>query len=218
MKHLWKSLMLTAGVIALGGTAMAADVVRPPPAPAPIIVVPQVYNWAGPYIGIQGGWDSIEEENSGFSDSGTGGIFGIFGGVNLALANAWIFGIDASINWTSAEATGTVPTTYTAGPDWKGFIRGRLGIALNRLLLYGTLGGAVMNYNVACCGGNTNATPWGWTAGLGADWGLTDNLFLRIDWAYQDYGSFTLNGSGGSAGTTTTSTANTVTAGLGWKF
>src|SRR5207247_1987578 len=54
---LWKSLMLAAGVFALAGGAMAAEVVRPP-----VVVVkpvaPKPFTWGGAYIGAQGGWDS----------------------------------------------------------------------------------------------------------------------------------------------------------------
>ena len=37
---------------------MAADIVRPPPAAKPVVVVPRAYDWSGHYFGIQGGWET----------------------------------------------------------------------------------------------------------------------------------------------------------------
>jgi outer membrane immunogenic protein len=221
MRNLWKSIILAAGVIALGGAAMAADVVRPPPIVAkPIIVAPRLYNWSGPYIGIQGGWDTNNLSTGlggGQTATASGGIFGVFGGVNIALSGNLVFGVDGSINWDNARATTTsAGVPISAGPTWKGFIRGRLGLAADRLLFYGTFGGAVMHFEETTFPLGSN-TPWGWTAGLGLDWGLTDKLFLRIDWAYSQYATSTLQG-GTPAGVTYANKSNTVTVGLGFKF
>jgi outer membrane immunogenic protein len=46
-------------IIGLGGSAWAADLPPSPPPRAPAVYVPAVlpvYNWAGVYIGINGGW------------------------------------------------------------------------------------------------------------------------------------------------------------------
>src|ERR1700704_3952982 len=144
MRAIWRSLFLAAGTVALGGAAMAADVVRPPPLVAkPIVVAPRAYNWSGPYLGIQGGWDNNhagDVETLG-PVTANGAIFGIFGGVNMQLAGPWVVGVDGSINWTNARGT-DAGGTLSFGPTWKGFVRGKLGIAFDRLLLYGTVGGA----------------------------------------------------------------------------
>ena len=42
---------------------MAADVVRPPPAAKPVVVVPRAYDWSGHYFGIQGGWPPLYTSN-----------------------------------------------------------------------------------------------------------------------------------------------------------
>jgi opacity protein-like surface antigen len=46
-------------VVGLGGSALAADLPPSPPPRAPAVYVPAVlpvYNWAGIYVGINGGW------------------------------------------------------------------------------------------------------------------------------------------------------------------
>jgi len=45
-------------VVGLGGSALAADLPPSPPPRAPAVYVPAVlpvYNWAGAYVGINGG-------------------------------------------------------------------------------------------------------------------------------------------------------------------
>ena len=107
--------------------------------------------------------------------------------------------------------------TFTAGPDWKGFIRGRLGFTAGRLLIYGTGGAAVTHYTASVVGpGSGSATPWGWTAGAGVEMAITNNLIGRLDWAYQNYGTFNLNG--GLSGVPVSLTANTYMAGLALKL
>jgi outer membrane immunogenic protein len=225
MRSLLKSLLLAAGVISVGsvagvgGVAMAADVVRPPPVVAKPIVVAPRFSWTGHYIGVQGGWDNNQAETPPYSADEDGGILGVFGGWNFAHVGALVWGFDASANWTNARGCDPDAPDCDAGPTFKGFLRGRVGLPLDRLLFYGTFGAAVMHYtaDVDCCGSGS-ATPWGWTAGLGLDWAWSDRHFLRLDWAYQDYGTFTLDGSGAVDGTEVSVTANTFMIGVGWKL
>jgi outer membrane immunogenic protein len=52
-----KLLLGTIGLVALSGSAMAADLpARPYKAPPPVIAT--VYDWTGFYIGANGGWAS----------------------------------------------------------------------------------------------------------------------------------------------------------------
>jgi outer membrane immunogenic protein len=221
MRHLLTSLVLTSGALAFSGAAMAADIVRPPPPPAvqPIVIAPATYDWTGHYLGVQGGWETNSASSPGFSANEDGGLAGVYGGFNVQ-RNNWVWGLDASINWDDAKGgDSSAPLGNSAGPTWKGLIRGRLGVAFNRTLIYATGGAAVMGYkaNVDTFS-SASATPWGWTAGAGAEWALRSKWTVRVDWAYQDYGTFTLKGPAPVGGTSTHVTANTFTAGLGMKF
>jgi outer membrane immunogenic protein len=226
MHRFWKSLIIATGAIGLSGAAMAADIVRPPPPVKPIVVAPRAYDWSGHYIGVQGGWDSNHATTDVFSTTETGGIFGVYGGWNWQHAGNWVFGFDASFNWDKARGgDSSAPLANDAGPTWKGFLRGRLGVGLDRVLLYGTAGAAVMRYTASVdTVGTGTATPWGWTAGLGAEWAVHSNWTMRLDWAYQDYGTFNLSCSScgtyptGIDGTPVHVTANTFTIGVGMKF
>ena len=72
-------------------------------------------------------------------------------------------------------------------------IRGRLGVAFDRWLLFGTGGWAwgnpAMSYALlgsaplATNGGNTSS---GWTVGAGLEYALTDHVLGRIEYRYTD--------------------------------
>jgi outer membrane immunogenic protein len=211
--------VISVGSVAGVNVAMAADVVRPPPVIArPIVVAP--FSWAGHYIGIQGGWDNNHATTPpDWAADEDGHILGVFGGWNFGHVGPLVWGFDASANWTNARGCDDPGPDCDAGPTFKGFLRGRLGIPLDRLLFYGAFGAAVMHYTANVSGvGSASATPWGWTAGLGIDWAWTDRHFLRLDWQYQDYGTFTLNGTAPVGGTQVDVTANTFMIGVGWKL
>lgn len=88
--------------------------------------------------------------------------------------------------------------------DWFGTIRGRAGIALDKVLFYGTGGLAYgrvkTSYDYSVDGddysGSTSATKWGWTAGGGVEFALTRNITLGTEYLYVDLGkSDVLDGS-----------------------
>jgi opacity protein-like surface antigen len=146
-------LIATAATAAISTAPAVAAEGRLPPR---VVVVPPV-PWAGSYVGIQAGWDS--------NDSDNGGIAGIFGGWNFGHYGPWVWGIDASINWTAAWGDGS----------GKGWLRARGGVPIDRALLYGALGAAGFDGSL------------GWTIGAGLDWAVTPVHFLRLDFSHQDY-------------------------------
>lgn len=225
-----KGILTFAAAAATAGAASAADIYQPPPPiSTPIYTPAPAFSWTGAYLGIQGGydWNRARTESGGFTYPANlnGGIAGIYGGYNWQTASNWVFGIDGSINydWAKGSATtgGPLPVANSAGPNWKGFVRGRLGYAWDRVLVYGTLGGAVMGYKATTTGpdGAGSATPWGWTVGGGIEMAFTDNIVGRLDYAYQDYGTFTVNGTGTFGGGVPVSVkSHSLMAGIGVKF
>ena len=214
-------------VVAVAGTAgaaMAADLSTTPPPPAPLYSPRSAYNWSGPYLGVQGGfdWDNATTPPN-HSASESGGIAGVYGGYNWQPSNNWVFGIDASLNWDGATGTGTglpLPASNSAGPTWKGFLRGRLGYAWDRFMIYGTAGGTIAGYSATTTGpsGSGTATPVGFTVGAGVETALSKNWIARLDYAYENYGTFTLAGSGAVNGQSVTLSGSTLMAGIAYKF
>ncbi len=73
----------------------------------------------------------------------------------------------------------------------------RLGVAFDRLLLYGKAGAALTNDKYASSGANAllpqtfnaNETRWGWMVGAGIEYAFTDNWSAKIEYNYMDLGT-----------------------------
>jgi outer membrane immunogenic protein len=109
--------------------------------------------------------------------------------------------------------SGTAGTTTVSNP-WNATLRGRIGYAMDRLLIYGTGGLAVGRVEVDDTVGPTSeaATEVGWTAGAGIETALTDQVLGRVEYRYTDLGSSSFTP--GSVSTT----SHDVMFGIGFKF
>src|SRR5262249_42939990 len=116
-------LGLLCALIGISSAALAADLPPSPPR-APVVyhpVVVPLYNWAGVYLGINGGWgwgNAKWTANAvgGFAgSSGTvhdnGGVVGGTLGVNFQ-AGGFVFGLEGDWDW-SAINTGTTSSICT---------------------------------------------------------------------------------------------------------
>ena len=183
---------LGASAIALvAGAAMALaadlpDYQAPPPAqvynPAP------AYDWTGPYLGLTGGY--------GWGTS-TGWLGGVYGGYNFQVDPNWVVGLEGDVTFSNR-----------ASNSWDSTIRGRVGYAYDRFLLYGT--GGVAFGDVKGFGSST--TKVGWTVGAGVEAALTSNVTARLEYRHTDLGTATFGG--GSV----TQTSNDLMLGVGFKF
>jgi len=187
--------------------ALAADLpVRPGPAPA-YYPVTTVYDWGGGYIGINGGyafgqseWGSDPLNPSGLSSTGNfkvnGGLVGGTIGVSGQFG-AWVLSVEGDFDWQNLKGTSSSPfctslLTSNAVPPpaasaaglscktastWIGTLRARFGYAWDRVLVYGTAGGAGANVQTGLNGlpPQTNA-EFGWTVGGGLEWAFADKL------------------------------------------
>ena len=87
-------------------------------------------------------------------------------------------------------------------------MRGRLGYAYDRYLLYGT--GGVAFGDIKNAGASTTRT--GWTLGAGIEAALTTNVTGRVEYRYTDLGSATVGGA------TVSQTSSDLMVGVGFKF
>ena len=202
------------GLFALSGTAFAADVVsEEPPAPAPVAELP-VASWAGPYAGISAGYgfSGHAKVHDGGPDIKTKGfVGGVFGGYQWQQEN-FVYGAEADLGYNGVKGD-------SGGVDSKGgfegSLRARLGYAVTpEILLYGTGGGALKNQKISVPGDSDSNTMLGWTAGVGTDIKITDNVFGRVEYRYTDFGSKSFD----SVGTKVKESDNRVTFGVGMKF
>ena len=143
---------------------LAADLPQPAPVPqAPAAYIPTVapvYNWGGIYVGINGGWGCGQSSWTcgqrpavfpalTWNTSDNGGVVGGTVGANFQTGE-FVFGVEGDWDY-SAINTGTSATicsvtgTCQLGNNWLATVRARAGWAVDRVLFYGTAGGAFAN-------------------------------------------------------------------------
>jgi outer membrane immunogenic protein len=230
-------LVLIAGALAFAAVtqATAADM---PPGPAPEVppvyykAMETVYNWTGFYLGINGGYAF---GTSNWYDSGLGSGTGDFtangflaGGTVGAnyQSGAIVYGIEADADWANLDGTVGAACTFVATcetkGDWLATVRGRMGYAWDRLLVYTTIGAAFGNVQAGLQGGTfSSSTQIGWTAGVGVEGAFAPNWTARIEYLFVDFGNASCTTAcDPSFGTTTSVSLNEsiVRAGVDYKF
>jgi outer membrane immunogenic protein len=236
-------LMVVALAFAAVAPAAAADLPQPAPPPprAPVAYIPAtvaVYNWGGVYFGINGGYgfgssDWTPSAGCGTNCSGSfstnGGLVGTTLGANFQ-TDAFVFGVEGDIDWTdikgtsaSASCTGATQTGCETLNTWLGTVRARAGYAVDRVLFYGTAGGAFGNVEATAVGtsfGTNSSTKFGWTAGAGVEAAFAYNWTARIEYLFVDLanGSCTTACPGSATPIAVKFDASLIRLGLDYKF
>jgi outer membrane immunogenic protein len=226
-----KFLLASVGAFALtGSAAFAADL--PSQAPPPVYLPPApIFTWTGIYVGGQIGyaWASGNNNFTGFDPFGAGTFLstsiggtpsGVIGGANVGYnyqINQWVLGLEGSVDGTSLSNTaaaifpdGTTLSAHSTA-DIQGSIRGKLGVAWDRALIYATGGvafggfntdvsiantGALNGGNPFFASGNVSSTRVGWTVGGGIQYAVTNNWSVFAEYRYTNFGSIRENNFG----------------------
>jgi outer membrane immunogenic protein len=169
-------------LIAAGWTlaAQAADLPYRSPAPYTVNQPLNAYSWAGPYLGANLGYDWGSVDHNPAKPSGFQG--GVQAGYNWQ-SGPWVFGVEGDIQANAADDT-FAPWKFSN--PWFGTARGRVGYALNNILFYGTGGLAFGELRGETFGLSESHTTAGWTAGVGTEFGLTQNLSAKVEYLYVD--------------------------------
>jgi len=184
-----KKMILTIAVVtATGGAATAADLPR---GPAPYYPPPSsVYNWTGPYAGLNLGYEWGKVTNSNLEPGG------IAGGGQLGYnwqTGQFVLGVETDIQASGADDTFA---PYKFSNPWFGTLRGRAGFAINNVLLYGTFGLAYGELKGEFFSVEEDKTLVGWTGGAGMEVGFARNWSAKVEYLYMDLGSraYTITG------------------------
>lgn len=177
-----------ASAVTMSGLAVAADLPPGPyyTAPAPL----SAYSWAGPYLGATLGYEWGSVDNSLTRPSGIAG--GVEAGYNWQ-RGAFVFGGEADIQLSGADDT---LSPYEFSNPWFGTIRGRAGVTLNNVLVYGTAGLAYGDLRADSFNLTESHTNVGWVAGAGVEVGFTPRWSAKAEWLYLDLSdsSFSVTG------------------------
>ncbi len=186
------------------------QVETPPPMP--------VFSWTGftggLQIGGQFGRDKAEVRAPASGDAFFGvDPRGVIGGAHVGYdhqltrlfdGRALVLGLEADVDGASGRGSrsGGLPygATVSTTSDMKGSIRARAGLPINRVLLYATGGAALAGFTTRV--GTTsmgepaavdapNRARAGFTLGGGVDYAFMNDLTLRAEYRYSDYGTFT---------------------------
>jgi outer membrane immunogenic protein len=205
-----------AGLVAMAaasGSASAADIVNPEPAPAPEIAYETpAQDWSGIYLGVLLGYSFGEADVGGLPSPDIDGFDGgAYAGYNYQVDN-FVFGVEGDALLSGVDgSTGGVNVEQ----NWSGSLRARAGYSLESFLLYGTGGLALAGFEASSGGNSDSDTHLGWTIGAGVEGMITENVTARVEYRYTDYEDKTYNL---GAPTSVDPSTNSVRAGVGVKF
>jgi len=233
-------------------TASAADLpMKAPPMPAAA-----VYNWTGFYVGGEfgGGWATeqvtVVTNNPGAAfPPGTvlnpvhdnGPLGGAYAGYNYQISQ-FVVGIDGDYTW--ANLTGHATDISVVNGDiasesnsigWIATVTGRIGYAVNNVLLFAKGGGAWAGFSATSVtntpGGafvartTSSETRNGWTVGGGVEWGFAPHWSAKLEYDYVKFATanFSINeinaaGVVSSPLRSATSSLSMVKAGIAYRF
>ena len=78
--------------------------------------------------------------------------------------------------------------------NWLGTLRARFGYAWDRVLVYGTAGGAGANVETALTGLPYQSSPeFGWTVGAGVEVALAEHWTFKVEYLFVDLGNAACN-------------------------
>jgi len=162
----------------------------------------QEADWSGAYGTVTAGYSAVElngsqtgnftETDSGWSNGGT---FGVGAGYNMDMGN-FVFGLDTDISLLTNQEKLDLKNTVEADADWFATARARLGVDTNDFLIYGTGGLALLGAEFTENADQQRETFVGWTAGAGVEHMISDNVSVKLEGLYADFGkeNFTLDG------------------------
>jgi outer membrane immunogenic protein len=255
-KEMRMTKTLTAAAIAAStlavGAANAADIPRGAP-PPPVVQALPIFTWTGLYVGLNGGY-VFETGKSTITGTpgllgtgltpgpqktlGDGYTIGVQAGYNYQIG-AFVAGLEADVNYvdlgkTIVSTTGGLTTTLTQNTSYLATLRGRLGVAFDRVMIYGTGGLAMGNHYAATSltglGGGWDGTKsevkFGYAVGAGLEYAITNNWSAKLEYIYYDLGkhdfaSPQVSGAiipGVSGTTKAENKGNIVRAGLNYRF
>jgi len=155
-----------------------------------------------------------------------GWLAGLSVGYNMLLGSSLLLGIEGDLGVMDVSAKDKVAGdegAYRAslGPWW-GTLRGRAGLAMGPLLLYGTGGLAFVNLDKVSLNLEDNFAEdselrAGWVAGGGVEFAFSQSVSAKVEYLHMDFGSTDGLAEGGGS-YSFDNKVDVVRAGLNFRF
>jgi outer membrane immunogenic protein len=203
MNRLSVAGLVTTAVLGAAAGVRAADLPAAPPAykaSGPVVV--PLNTWTGFYVGAQVGYgfgQSSGTQNANgtffpvvpYSIDPAGVLAGGHVGFNYQ-TGALVVGAEADVEASNLNGSTTIfafdqTYVFNVKADTLASVRGRIGWARDRLMLYGT-GGVAWGHVSTPPLDALNGWRTGWTAGAGAEYALPRNWSARVEYRYTDLG------------------------------
>ena len=191
-------IALGAVVALLSTSAMAADLIIDEPA---AVIPASAFDWSGLYVGAHAGWatgsvlaDPIDAPDE---TTAVGWLLGVQAGAN-AQFDSFVLGVEGDVAWTNI--TNEDEIFAVGGPfgltdvNWLASLRGRAGVAFDQVLLYATAGVAAAGVTYNDLDGDdpaSDGTHFGWVAGVGVELAVTEDVSVKAEYLYHDFGAVT---------------------------
>jgi outer membrane immunogenic protein len=177
--NIFKTALLGASLLVAGSVAAsAADVYERGGSYKDEVAYAPAITWTGFYIGAHAGstFDSeVEVQGEGSADIDDAFIAGVHVGYNWQRPNNVVLGLEGSLSFVDDDFEGEDVTDYV------GTVRGRLGYAFDRTLVYATGGLAVIGYDT-----DEVDDAVGYVVGAGIEHKITNRISLGLEALYYD--------------------------------
>lgn len=237
-----KQIFLSAA--ALGALSVASFAADLPSRSAPLLAPAPQFSWTGAYVGAHAGylWSDVKVAYEG--ENGGGDLKGFLGGA-LAGYNwqrgDWVYGVEGDAAFGNVKGTGCSPfpdcragsglgsKIYTYKMEWNAHLRGRVGYAMDSILVFVAGGMSAAHHKLGEMPENTlwnnldpslaetyrTKTHFGWSVGGGVEKAWSKSFITRVEYIYDDYGRKTYDQ---AEGTKIRLTGQTVRSALIYKF
>ena len=213
------AILAAAASAVLASAALAADLptTKGPPVYTP---PPPVFSWTGVYLGGQVGyeWGATDGSYTQVVPPIVGALFvpggtffrsfghnasGVVGGGHVGYHyqfNQFVVGLEGDVNGSSYQGSSLIAPAFVLLSRERtpvdASIRGRVGVAFDRVLVYATGGGAFGGFETSLFNTTTgfgethHPGRLGWTVGGGVEYAIDNNWSVRAEYRYTNYGGF----------------------------
>jgi outer membrane immunogenic protein len=151
-------------------------------------VAPATYDWSGLYAGVYGGYTNYNSTILGAGNSFSGLDFGGIVGGNYQM-DQFVLGLEGDIGYTGASGSFVAPIAHSQETGLNYALRARAGYAIDTTLLFVEGGAAWTQYKGKAGGASIlEDTVMGYQIGAGVEQAISDNVTLRVDGLYTNYG------------------------------